>query len=212
MEVMVTTRILPTGEPLDLEPKVLRPLLREALDSAAQALSGRSMKTQRRRCGVVGPDGFPQEAQLEIPDYLQFRRVLTEWLERSPAGSALTEYLWSRNALKRQLSTDDDAEPSKDGWASFTWRHLVLSPLCHVALRSAIEDLTLGRNHLTWSVASTALDDAADELVGLLTDGDLIVTAFCPLVAVHLGDMASDPSPGTEIDLAPGISVTAQPE
>src|SRR5258706_10717091 len=120
---MVTTRILPAGEQLDLEPKVLRPLIREALDSAAKALSGRTMKTQRRRLGVIGPDGFPKEVQLEIPDFLQFGRVLTDRLDCSPAGSALTEYLWSRNPSKLQLRTADDSELPKDAWASFTWRH-----------------------------------------------------------------------------------------
>ncbi len=201
------TRILPEGQPLDLEPTVLRPLVREALKSAARALSGHGMKTRRRRGGVIAPDGVPHETQLEIPDYLEFRRLLTDRLERSPAGSALTEYLWARNAQKLELRTDDDSEPSKDSWTSFTWRHLVLSPLSHIALRSAIEDLTLGRNHVTWSVASAALDDAADEVVGLLTGGELIVTAFCPLVAVHIGDMMSAPDPGTEVELAPGISL-----
>jgi hypothetical protein len=203
----VNTRILPDGKQLGLDPKLLRSLLRDALESAARALSGREIRTQRRRGGLVGPDGTVHDADLEIPNYLEFRRVLADRLESSPAGSALTGYLWSRNALKLELSTDDDSEPPKDAWASFTWRHLVLSPLSHLALRSAMEDLTLGRNHVTWSVTSRALDGAADELVGLLTGGDLIVTAFCPLVAVHLGDIGSEPSTGMEVELAPGIGL-----
>jgi hypothetical protein len=207
--VNIHTRTIPDGHELALDPKILRPLLRDALDEAAGALSGREVRAIpiRRRGYVLAEDGGRQETILEIPAYPEFRRELSEPLQRSPAGQALTDYVWSRNAQKLTFSIDGDSEPTKDAWASFTWRHLVLSPLSHLALRFATEDLTLGREHRTWRLTSEALDNAADELVGLFTGGELIVTAFCPLVAVHLGDIGSERETGAELHLAPGISL-----
>lgn len=181
----MATCVLPEGKELPIEADVVRPLLRAALLSALTDL--RPMKVEvSQTSGFVWADGRIEEAELPLPKYDRFHPDPTLKIWQTPAAKDLTDYIWSRGALKLTLSKDD-GEPTQEGWASFTWSHLVLRPLSYIATRAAMEDLTLGRNHAPWRVPDDALEDAISELVGLLTGGNIIVFATCPLIAIHLG-------------------------
>ena len=194
----MTEKTLPEGEELPVEPKVVEPLVRAAILAALRDLRGTQPRMRMTTVYRATDTGISSD-DIEVPSYF---RTFSDNLGRarsSPEGQALTDYLWSRGQLKKKLSRDGDAVPTKEAWASFTWDDLILTTVWYLADRAVTEDVSLNRNHEPWRYDAADLDDAVAELVGLLSGGNLILTAVCPLRACHF------PDEGAAFEIEPGV-------
>jgi hypothetical protein len=195
----MTTRTLPEGKELPVEPAVVEPLLRAALEGALEDLRSVPVGTRLATVYRSNEKGGIRTSEIEMPYYMRVFPDASNPAPTSAAARALTDYLWSRRQLKKTLSRDGDAEPTKEGWAASIWVDLILQPIWYLAVRAATHDLSVGNTPTPWRADRADVDDAVTELVGLLTGGDIIVTAICPLRAF------SFPEDLGSFELEPGV-------
>jgi hypothetical protein len=119
----------------------------------------------------------------------------------SEESAALTEYIWERGALKKELSIDGDAVPGKTGWARFVWGDLVHGPLLHLLEVALIDELTETGEYTPWRIRENEVLLASQEVARSLCRSGRHVRATCPIIGFHLeGDV-------DRLQLEPGISL-----
>jgi hypothetical protein len=194
----LATKTLPEGEELPVEPEVVEPLVRAAIHAALRDLRGTPPHTRVTTVYRATETGMRSD-DVERPSYFKTFPESLGSARSSPEAVALTDYLWSRGQLKKSLSRDRDAVPTKEAWAGFTWDDLILVTVWYLADRAVTEDVSLGRSHEPWRCDPDDIDDAVAELVGLLSGGELILTAVCPVRACRF------PEEGVAFEIEPGV-------
>jgi hypothetical protein len=204
----MTTKELPDHAPRKVDRPTVERLLRSALEAAIEDL--RSVPPDRRARTVFRPD-FDHHivaTDEEVPSYLRCRPQGPTRGARAEAARQLTDYLWEQGQPKKTLTRDGDEDPDREAWAGFVWNDLILQTAVYLAERTVPEDLCRGREHQLWKIGTQEVSEAAEEMAGLLTNGEVVITAVCPIRVTTLEQ-------GESFQLESGLEIeswTACPE
>lgn len=107
---------------------------------------------------------------------------------KSDESAKLFEYLWENGAEKKQLSRDDDKEPTREAWERFVWGDLVHGPILYLMRKASNHQMSLQGKCTLWETTDNAIDAAVEDLADKLCGLDRNITAICPVLGLQIPD------------------------
>jgi hypothetical protein len=200
-------KVLPDSPELPLDESHLKALIQDAIRAAIRDLRGTDVTGGRFPVTRL-TEGEWVDQELPAPSYRKkaiWYRISEVW--KSKEADDLTNYLWSRGALKKTLWIDDDkwdADKSKESWQRFVWGDLVHAPLLTFLPLAAEEDLVKTGEYQPWRLSEKTIEDAAADLADEVCNRRRTIMATCPAVGLEL-------SGASEVEAEPGVILQPWP-